>query len=440
MSEDVIKVYCAGAIRGELFNKGYFERIIQIAKELGAQPKTEKTGGHQVYQVYPLETYSGTDVQTTKDKLVAARDREWIRQSSVVIAEFSGASTGTGWEICYATRVRRKPTLCLFHEKSVPSLMIKQDNSEYTIVQMYRNEKEFENYIRCFLEIAKRFDKITTIKESYFRVREKIDLNTKPEDIRSLVESLAMQAPLDMRGLQSRLKPDIETIYVLRPKKVDIDFKDAENFVSFLFRNLVLQKRWESLRSQEIGTTFISGRKPHIINTLSRLEQVPTSLLEIYNREGTDRIKYTREAFTKNIRAFRRIGLLEAPEKLEPVQATSMQFKDQLILVKTVYEDITIVSSRSPREVMSSLIIVTQHLQHLSKFLETFGANSLVDFLNQSRHNGLLSLLPEISVHSVDGVNTRAFLNERWAQDLALVLHSECKKIWSEYYSTYRRS
>jgi len=440
MSEDAIKVYCAGAIRGELFNKGYFEKIIQIAKELGAQPKTEKNGGHQVYQVYPLETYSGADVQTMKDKLVAARDREWIRQSSVVIAEFSGASTGTGWEICYATRVERKPTLCLFHKRSVPSLMIKQDNSEYTIVQMYRNESEFENYIRCFLEIAKRFDKIAKIKESYFRAREKIDSNTRSEDIRSLVESLAMQAPLDMRRLQSRLKPDIETIYILRPSKVDIDFKDAENFVSFLFRNLVLQKRWESLRSQEIGTTFTSGRKPYIINTLSRVEQVPTSLLEIYNRQGTDRIKYTREAFTKNIRAFRRIGLLETPEKVEPVQATSMHFKDQLMLVKTVYDDIRIVSSRSPREVISSLIIVTQHLQHLSKFLETFGANSLVDFLNQSRHNGLLSSMPEISVHSIDGVNTTAFLNERWAQDLVLVLHSECKKIWSEQYSTYRRS
>lgn len=438
MSDDAIKVYCAGAIRGELFNKGYFERIIQIAKELGAQPKTEKTGGHHVYQVYPLETYSGTDVQTTKDKLVAARDREWIRQSSVVIAEFSGASTGTGWEICYATRVKRKPTLCLFHEKSVPSLMIKQDNSEYAIVQMYRNEHEFENYVRCFLEIAKHFDKIAAIKENYFRALEKIDSNTGSEDIKGLVESLAMQAPLDMRGLQARLKPDIETIYVLRPEKVDIDFKDAENFVSFLFRSLVLQKRWESLRSQEIGTTFASGRKPYIINTLSRLEQVPTSLLEIYNREGTDRIKYTREAFTKNIRAFRRIGLLEAPEKLEPVQATSMHFKDQLMLVKTFYGDITIVSSHSPREVMSSLIIVTQHLQHLTKFLETFGAKSLVHFLNQSRHNGLLSSVPEISVHNIDGVDTRAFLNERWAQDLVLVLHSECKKIWSEHYSTYR--
>jgi len=439
MSERAIKVYCAGAIRGKLFNKEYFEKIIRIAKELGAHPKTEKSGGHKVYQVYPLENFSGADIQNVRDKLVAERDREWIRESTVVIAEFSGASTGTGWEVCYATRVERKPTLCLFHKKSVPSLMIKQDNSEYTIVQMYKNESEFENYVRCFLEIAKRSDKIAELKENYFIAREKIDSNTKPEDIKNLVESLVMPPSFDLPP-QSRLKPDIETLYILRPSQVDIDFKDAENFVSFLFRNLVLEKRWENLKSQEIGTTFTSGRKPFIIKALSHIEQVPTSLLEIYNRQGTDRIKYTREAFTKNIRAFRRIGLLETPEKVEPIQATSMHFKDKLMLVKDYSNIPMMVSSRSPQEVKKSLIIVTQHLQHLSRFLETFGANSLVDFLNQSRHNGLLSSMPHISVHNIDAVNTRDFLNERWAQNLVPVLHSECRKIWSEQYSTYKSS
>lgn len=439
MSENSIKVYCASAIRGELFNKGFFEKIIQIAKEMGAQPKTEKSGGHEVYQVYPLETYSKSDVPTTKDKLVAERDRAWIRQSSAVIADFSGASTGTGWEICYATRVQRKPTLCLYHEESVPSLMIKQDDSDYTVVQMYRNEREFENYVRYFLDIVKRFRQTNSIKEIYLKARDMIGSNATADDVKDLLESIAMQAPLDIRGLQVKLKPDIDNIVIFKPRRVEIDFKDAENFVLFLFRNLVLQKRWENLKSQEIGASFTSGRKPRIINVLSRQEQVPIGLLEIYNREGIDRIGYTQEAFTKNVRAFRRIGLLEKPEKLEEIHSkTSMQFKDQLLLVKTFYGDITIVSSRSPREVMSSLIIVTQHLQHLSKFLEAFDPNSLVDFLIQSRHNGLLSSVPDISIHNIDGVDTKAFLNEKWAQELVLVLHSECKRIWSEHYSTYK--
>jgi hypothetical protein len=436
MSENIVRVYCAGAIRGELFNKGYFERVVQIVKELGAHPKTEKSGG---YQVYPLEAYSNTDVQTTKDKVVARRDREWIRQSSAVIAEFSGASTGTGWEICYATRVQRKPTLCLYHEKSVPSLMIKQDDSDYAIVQMYRNEREFENYVSCFLEIVKRFRHPDSIRESYLKARGMIDSNATADDVRGLVESIAMRTPLDIREMQAKLKPDIESILILKPRRVEIDFKDAENFVQFLFRNLVLQKRWENLRSQEIGTTFASGRKPRIINVLSRQEQMPTSLLEIYNREGIDRIGYTREAFTKNVRAFRRIGLLEKPEKLEEIHSkTSMQFKDQLLLAKTFYGDITIVSSRSPREVMSSLIIVTQHLQHLSRFLEAFGPNSLVDFLNQSRHNGLLASMPDISIHNIDGIDTKSFLNEKWAQELAFALHAEGKRIWGGHFSTYK--
>lgn len=436
-NKKIKKVYCAGAIRGELFNKGYYEKIVQIVREQGATPKTEKGGG---YQVYPLETYSEKGTQTTKDKLVAERDREWIRQSSCVIAEFSGASTGTGWEICYATRVQRKPTLCLCHEKSVPSLMIKQDNSKYTIVQMYRNEHEFEKYVQCFLEIVHHFDKIDTIKEAYSKIRQKVDLNTTPEDIRILVESLVFQAPHGENGIQAILKPNMESMYIVKPKKVDVDFKDAQKLVPFLFRNLVLQKRWESLRSQEIGVTFASGRKSHIINILARQEQAPASLLDIYNHEGIDKIKYTREAFAKNIRAFRRIGLLETPEKLEPVPGqTSMHFKEQLFLVKTVSGDITVVSSRSPREMLSSLIIVTQHLQHLSKFMETFGVASLVDFLRRSRSKGLLSSVPEILIHNIDGIDAETFLKDRWAQDLVLDLHLECKKIWSEHYSTYKK-
>jgi hypothetical protein len=115
-----------------------------------------------------------------------------------------------------------------------------------------------------------------------------------------------------------------------------------------------------------------------------------------------------------------------------------MQFKDQLLLAKTFYGDITIVSSRSPREVMSSLIIVTQHLQHLSRFLEAFGPNSLVEFLNQSRHNGLLVSMPDISIHNIDGIDTKSFLNEKWAQELAFALHAEGKRIWSGHFSTYK--
>lgn len=434
MSEPM-KFYCAGAIRGELFDKGYFDKVIKIVKEFG-EPQTEKIG----YKLYPLTRYADPNEQTTRERVVAERDRKWIRQCSAVIAEFSGPSTGTGWEICYATRLHRKPTLCLYHVTSVPSLMIKQDDCKYTITQTYSDEKEFETYVRCFLEVVTRLDNMDEIREIYLKSREIVNSNPSPYEIKSLVKSLIKQAPSDLLGVQGRLRLDMERMYVVRPRKVDIDFKDAEHFVHFLFRNLILQRRWDRLRSQRIGTTFASGRKFRIIKVLSRLEN-PTNLLQIYDKEGEDQIKYTREAFTKNVRAFRRIGLLEAPEKIETIHTQrGTKFKDQIILVKAFYGEgvkMNIMSSRSPREIMSNLVIVTQHLQHLSKFLDRFGSGPLVGFLRRSKQRGQHSEVPEISIHNIDKINTNMFLKEKWAQKLVMSLHSECKMFWKEKFSSF---
>lgn len=402
-----MKFYCAGAIRGELFYKGYFDKMIDLVKEFGI-PQTEKVA----YKLYPIEQY--LDKQNAQERLVAERDRKMIRQSRAVIAEFSGASTGTGWEICYATRLHRKPTLCLYHEKSSPSLMIKQDNCIYTIPQMYSEENEFETYVRCFLEIVTRLENIEKIREIYLKSREIAKLNPHPDEIKRLVEYLVERTP----------------------KKVDLDFTDVDEFVQFLFRNLILQRRWSRLKSQRVGITFVSGRKFRIIKALSRFEH-PINMLEIHEREGEDRIKYTREAFTKNVRAFRKIGLLEFLfEKTEPTQRGT-KFKDQIMLVKTLEGIIETKTSRSPREKTSSVIVVTQHLRHLSKFLDRFGSRSLVNFLRRSKQVGWYSEIPEIPIHDIDKIKMGTFLNEKWAQRLVTNLHSECKKLWKISFSSF---
>lgn len=228
----------------------------------------------------------------------------------------------------------------------------------------------------------------------------------------------------------------MENMYVILPKMVDIDFTDAAHFVEFLFRNLILQKRWDRLKSQRIGTTFISGRKFRIIKALSRFEG-PTNLLQIYDREE-NRIKYTREAFTKNVRAFRKVGLLGTPEKVEPIRTKGgTKIKDQIMLVKTFYGKFEMKSSHSTYETMNSLVIVTQHLQHLSKFVDKFGSGPLVDFLQQSKQSRWYLEIPEISTHNIDEINTSTFLDKEWAQRLMMNLHSECKRLWKESYSSF---
>ena len=433
MSEPM-KFYCAGAIRGKIFDKGYFDKIIRIVEEFG-EPKTEKLG----YKLYPMTQYTNRNARKSMEKLVAERDRKWVRQCRAVIAEFSGHSTGTGWEICYATRVHRKPTLCLCHESSVPSLMIKQDSSMYTIVQVYSDENEFETYVRCFLEIVTRLDKIDEIRNIYFKCREIVDLDPDPYEIKIFVEKLVKQPLGDLPGVQGIWERDMHKEYVLVPRETDIDFKNPDQLIQFFLRNLILQKRWDRLKSQEIGATFVGGRKPRIIKVLSPLD-VPTNLLQIYRREGEDKIKYTREAFTKNVRAFRRIGLLVGKKTRSTQMQRGTKFKDQMMFVKTLSEEVDMISSRSTGKKMSSLVMVTQHLQHLSKFIDRFGSSQLVDFLRRSKLKNWYSEMPEIPIHNIDKIIAKELYQEKWAQKALKNLRTECKMFWKENYSSFYKT
>lgn len=372
------KFYCAGAIRGKVFDKEYFDKIIKIVKEYG-EPKTEKLG----YKLYPMSLYANFKDRKSVEKLVAERDRKWIRQCRAVIAEFSGASTGTGWEICYATRVQRKPTLCLCHKSSVPSLMIKQDSCKYTIVQMYSDEQEFETYVRCFLETVTKLDKIDDIRKIYFKCQDMVSSDPDRHKIKTLVESMIERSIVKLPGVQGIWEQKMRDEYIVVPKVVDIDFKNPDQFIKFMFKNLILQKRWDCLKSQELGATFVGGRKPNIIRVLLPL-QAPTNLLQIYRREGEDRIKYSREAFAKHVRALRRIGLLIG-ERVQAMRARS-------------------------------LVTVTQHLQHLSKFIDKFGHGPLVDFLLRSKRKDWYSDIPEIPVLNVDEITVADFYNEEWCR------------------------
>ena len=430
MSEPM-SFYCAGAIRGELFYEEYFDKIIEIVSNFG-EPQTERVA----HKLPPLAQYADPVDRNARERLVAERDKTMIRQSRAVIAEFSGSSTGTGWEVCYATRLHRKPTLCLFHAKSTPSLIIKQDNSKYTIVQEYSDEDEFETYVRCFLEIVTRLDEIDEIRKIYLKSRVIAQSNPGPHEIKKYIESLIEQASSGLLEVQGRLLLDMEKMYVILPKMVNIDFTDAAHFVEFLFKDLILQKRWDRLKSQRIGTTFVSGRKFRIIKALSRFEG-PTNLLQIYEREE-NRIKYTREAFTKNVRAFRKVGLLGTPEKVEPIRTKGgTKIRDQIMLVRTLYGRFEMKSSHSTYETMNSLVIVTQHLQHLSKFVDKFGSGLLVDFLKRSKQSHWYSEIPEISVHNIDEINTSMFLDKEWARRLLKNLHVECRKLWKKSYSSF---
>lgn len=416
--------YCAGAIRGDVSYKEYFDKMVEIVSEYG-EPKTEKFG------YTPLTHWT----KAVKKK-VYERDKRWIRESRALIAECSGPSYGTGAEVMYATRVVRIPALGLYRASSLPSLMLTQDNSKYTFPQVYSDEKDLENYLRLFLEIVTRFDNIDDVRINYLECRKMVNSDFNAKKIRALAESLSQQAINDLVGIQGRLELDIEHTTVVRPKQTGIDFKDSKDFVEFMFKNLILQRRWDRLKSQRIGTTFASGRKSRIIKALSQLD-TSTNLLQIYKQHGEDRLGYTREAFTKNVRAYRRIGLFEVPQKIESPRAGTTKFKDRIVIVKTLYGRFEIKSSRSPREILRNLIIVTQHLQHLSEFLRRFSSASLIRFLTDAEEKRWYSAIPDVPILNIDKINMAAFLKHEWAQQLVMYLHSKCKEFWKEKYSSF---
>lgn len=415
--------YCAGAIRGDTSYEKYFDRIVKIVSLFG-EAKTERFG------YSPLTRW--TDAMKKK---VYERDMRWIRKSRAIVAECSGPSYGTGHEITYGTRIVRIPTLGLYHASSLPSLMLTQDTSKYIFPQKYSNEKELENYLRLFLELVTKFDNIDHIRENYLKYQGEVP-KLDAHGIRALAESLTQKAASNLVGIQGELELDIERITVVKPDLTEIDFKDSKDLVEFMFKNLVLQKRWARLKSQRIGTTFASGRKFRIIDVLSRPD-APRSLLQIYELYGRDRLGYTREAFTKNVRAYRRIGLFEIPEKIERLRAGTTKFMDQYAVFKTLHDEFEIKSSRSSREVMNNLIIVTQHLHHLADFLRRFSSASLIVLLRDAKEKGWYSEISDISILNIDKVNMTSFMRHEWAKKLAMYLHSKCKEFWKEQYSSF---
>src|SRR3989344_3004906 len=95
------KVYFAGAIRGDRCVAETIRSLINYIKtDLGLVVLTEHVGAEK--PVEELARKVGKRVEELLAEDIEKQDIEWLDQSSYVIAEISGASTGTGREIEYA--------------------------------------------------------------------------------------------------------------------------------------------------------------------------------------------------------------------------------------------------------------------------------------------------------------------------------------------------
>jgi len=113
-------VYFAGAIRGDRAVADTMMALIKFIRGLGLPVLTEHVAAED-----PIATFAGK-IRKTKDTLltedVERQDIAWLDQATHVVAEISGASTGTGREIEYARnkeRFGKTPTkvLVLYHNE-----------------------------------------------------------------------------------------------------------------------------------------------------------------------------------------------------------------------------------------------------------------------------------------------------------------------------------
>ena len=103
MTNDKLKIYFAGAIRGGRENAGIYAKLIDFLGQFG-DVLTCHIGNKDV---------RNSEKQFT-EKEIHDRDLGWLLKSDVVIAEVSSPSLGVGYEIGRAVEAG-KPILCLYN-------------------------------------------------------------------------------------------------------------------------------------------------------------------------------------------------------------------------------------------------------------------------------------------------------------------------------------
>ena len=97
-----MKIYFAGSIRGGRDNATVYEAMVTCLKSFG-EVLTEHVGD-------PALSETGDD--GPDDRFIHDRDMAWLAACDLVVAEVSAPSLGVGYELGWATALK-KPVLCL---------------------------------------------------------------------------------------------------------------------------------------------------------------------------------------------------------------------------------------------------------------------------------------------------------------------------------------
>lgn len=134
-----MRIYCAGAIKGDITYQKYYKWIVDYLYEKN----------HVAYSELNKELFTNL---TLTDREIFTRDIQWLKESELMIAEISGPSLGVGFEISFALYVLNIPVLALFQPAVTKvSAMITGCTSDLLTVQSYSSYDELKEYIDKFI-------------------------------------------------------------------------------------------------------------------------------------------------------------------------------------------------------------------------------------------------------------------------------------------------
>lgn len=153
-------VYVAGAIRGDRSRAAVIRAFIEHIQSLGFTVLSEHLAAEHPNEA--LAAVIGVPYKDLTVEQIEKQDINWLDQAAYVIAEVSGASTGTGREVEYA---RLKHTfgktpaaiLCLYQtsvEENVSAMIrgMTPDRYQNVTVRPYASIEEAKDVIKAFLK------------------------------------------------------------------------------------------------------------------------------------------------------------------------------------------------------------------------------------------------------------------------------------------------
>ncbi len=135
-----MNIYFAGSIRGGREFQAFYAEIIAQLKKFG-NVLTEHIGS---------DALDDAGEAQLNDEQIYLRDRNWILESDIIVAEVSNPSLGVGYELGLAEAIGKR-VLCLVYGGNPRPLSAMIAGNNYFTIEKYENVPDIEDILNNYL-------------------------------------------------------------------------------------------------------------------------------------------------------------------------------------------------------------------------------------------------------------------------------------------------